>query len=269
MSSAEQRRERGPFIAKDLREGRYELSEGHPIYCEAADGQHGSMTLIGSLLLATDPDVEEAGVDIGFTGEDPGTLRAPDVAIGNVPTRPGWVRGAPALGVEYAGTRTDEADLQKKIGELLANGTRLVWVARLVGPRRVEVYEKDQPVRIESLGGELRAPGILRNAVPVAALFDRRAAFEVTLRNLLQRKGYADLDAVLEQGREEGREQGREEGREQGREEGAKQALLAAIETLCEVLAIPLGPEQKAELSAARAADLRRKLERLRAERAW
>jgi hypothetical protein len=40
----------------------------------------------------------------------------------------------------------------------------------------------------------LRAPGILRNPVPVEAPFDRSAAHEVTLRNLLQRRGYEGLE---------------------------------------------------------------------------
>jgi hypothetical protein len=42
----------------------------------------------------------------------------------------------------------------------------------------------------------LTAPGILRNPVAVRALYDRDAAHEAVLRNLLQRHGYQDLDAV-------------------------------------------------------------------------
>jgi Uma2 family endonuclease len=90
-------------------------------------------------VLDTDPTVEEAGVDTGFSAE-PNALRAPDIAIGNVPDAPGWVRGSPPLAVEYADTGQDEQDLQTKIAELLKAGTRFVWVVRLVGPRRVEVY---------------------------------------------------------------------------------------------------------------------------------
>lgn len=40
------------------------------------------------------------------------------------------------------------------------------------------------------------------------ALYDPAAAHEAALRNLLQRRGYADLDAVLEKGWEKGREEG-------------------------------------------------------------
>jgi len=46
----------------------------------------------------------------------------------------------------------------------------------------------------------------------VEALYDPDAAHETALRNLLQRCGYPDLDAVREEGRKEGWEKGREEG---------------------------------------------------------
>jgi len=42
----------------------------------------------------------------------------------------------------------------------------------------------------------------------VEALYDPDAARESALRNLLQRLGYADLDAVREEGWEKGKEEG-------------------------------------------------------------
>nr|VFJ77024.1 MAG: hypothetical protein BECKFW1821C_GA0114237_11148 [Candidatus Kentron sp. FW] len=87
---------------------------------------------------------------------------------------------------------------------MLAAGTRYIWVVRLMGPQRVEVHTKDAPMRILSATDTLEAPGILRNPVPVQALFDRKEAHRVTLRNLLQREGYEDLEAVLREGRTEG-----------------------------------------------------------------
>ena len=86
--------------------------------------------LVGGLALATDPAVDSAGVDTGYAA-DAYTLRAPDLAVGNVPDAPGWVKGAPPLAVEYADTGQDELDLPVKIRELLSAGTRLVWVVRL------------------------------------------------------------------------------------------------------------------------------------------
>jgi hypothetical protein len=88
---------------------------------------------------------------------------------------------------------------------LLDAGTKWVWVVRLTGPRRVEVHELGKDVVVKSIGDELLAPGVLQNPVRAEALWDRAAAHEGTLRNLLQRAGYASLDAVREEGREEGR----------------------------------------------------------------
>jgi hypothetical protein len=51
----------------------------------------------------------------------------------------------------------------------------------------------------------LHAPGILKNPVPIDALYDREAAHEQTLKNLLQRKGYESLDAVTAKGVDIGR----------------------------------------------------------------
>ncbi len=195
----------GPFYADQIRDGDYyELSDGHAIECMPAGRDHTGPNVSGAEVLDTDPDVEWSGVDAGYSPE-PGTLRAPDVAVGApVGEGPGWIPGAPPLAVEYAGAGQDEAKLQEKIKDLLAAGTRFIWVVRLLGPRRVEVYEPDEPVRILQAGKELRAPGILRNPVPVEALYDREAAHEVVLRNLLHRRGYENLDSVRREGRAEG-----------------------------------------------------------------
>jgi hypothetical protein len=57
-------------------------------------------------------------------------------------------------------------------------------------------------------GEELVAPGVLRNPVLVEALYDPEASRRAALRNLLQREGYENLEAVRNEGREEGREEG-------------------------------------------------------------
>jgi len=202
----------GPFLAEHLRSGDpYELADGHPVECLPGGGRHSRANLTGGLALGTDPGVDEAGVDTGYT-PDPKNLRAPDIAVGNVPDRPGWVEGAPPLAVEYADTGQDEQDLRDKVATLLAAGTRYVWVVRMVGPRRVEVHEPGKASRELYPGDRLEAPGILRNALPVDALYDPDTARETALRNLLQRHGYADLDAVRSEGRNEGLSEGRSEG---------------------------------------------------------
>jgi hypothetical protein len=154
-------------------------------------------------VLASDPAVQDVGVDTGFS-PSPDILRAPDLAVGEIPDQPGWVQGAPPLAVEYADTGQDEADLPVKIQELLAAGTRYVWVVRLTGPRRVEIHQPGQVVRIANPGEQLEAPGILANPVPVEALYDREAARQVIFRNLLQRQGYASLEDVRAEGEVEG-----------------------------------------------------------------
>ena len=198
----------GPFRAEQLRDGdRYELANGHPIYCAPAGRDHAGPNATGAALLDSDPDVQWTGVDAGYS-PDPGTLRAPDVSVATPGGDGGWIPGVPLLALEYAARGQSETELRAKIADLLGHGTRLVWVVRLVGPRRVEVHAPGRPMQTLGIGEELLAPGILRNPVAVAALFDRAAAQETILRNLLQRQGYANLEAIRAEGREEGREEG-------------------------------------------------------------
>lgn len=184
-------------------------------------GRGSRANLLGGSVLDSDPAVEEAGIDTGYSPTSD-TLRAPDVAVGNVPNTPGWVQGAPPLAVEYADTGQDEKELAIKISELLAAGTRMVWVVHLSGPRRVEVHESGQILRLVGPGEELTAPGILQNPVPVNALYDRQAAHAVTFRNLLQRQGYRDLDEI--------RGEGRQEGRQEGQQQALRESILAVLQ---------------------------------------
>jgi hypothetical protein len=202
----------GPFHADQLRPGApYELSHGHPILCLPTGGRGSRATGVGADVLASDPAVESVGLDTGFS-PSPDTLRAPDISIGDIPDAPGWVQGTPHLAVEYADTGQDENDLAVKIQELLAAGTRFLWVVRLTGPRRVEVHQPGLAMRIANPGEELHAPGVLANPVPVEALYDRKVARDVVLRNLLQRQGYASLEAVEAEGEARGRIEGEAQG---------------------------------------------------------
>ncbi|MEZ4449759.1 MAG: Uma2 family endonuclease [Nannocystaceae bacterium] len=211
----------GPFQASQIREGDpYELSNGHAIRCMTAGGRHGRAHSAGDRALATDPAVAgQVGVDVGITWGDEKNLRAPDLVVGVVQAEPGWQRVFPPLAVEYADGGQDEAELQQKIGELLAGGTRLVWVVRLVGILRVEEYGVDRPMRQFLVGESLTAPGILRNPVPVEALVDPAAADAVALRNLLQAHGYDGLEGVEARERE-------------ARSAGQREALITGLETV-------------------------------------
>jgi Uma2 family endonuclease len=211
----------GPFRADQLRSGDpYELSNGHPVRCLPTGSRGGRATNVGGGVLASDPAVQDVGVDVGFS-PSPEILRAPDLSVGEMPDQPGWVQGAPALAVEYADTGQDEEELQAKIRELFAAGTRYLWVVRLNGPRRVEVHQPGQKLRIANAGEQLEAAGILANPVPVEALWDREAARQVIFRNLLQRQGYASLDQV--------RTEGETHGRVEGEIQGLRKAVVAVL----------------------------------------
>ncbi len=254
---------KGPFRADQIRSGDpYELSNGHAVQCMTTGGRGARANLLGGSVLDTDPAVEEAGVDAGYSPSSD-TLRAPDVAVGNVPNLPGWVAGAPPLAVEYADTGQDEKELAQKISELLAAGSRWVWVVRLSGPRRVEIHERGQEMRLVRPDQELTAPGILQNPVPVNALYDREAAHAVTFRNLLQRQGYRDLDEIRGEGRDEGRREGRQEGKQEGRQEGQQQALRESILAVLQARGLRIDDAARTALEAiVDRVDLRRHLDR-------
>ena len=198
-SGASQPASQGPFRADQLQSGdSYELSHGHPVRCLPTGGRGSKATSVGDRVLASDPAVRDVGVDTGFSLA-PDTLRAPDLSVAEIPDQPGWVQGVPPLAVEYADTGQDEGELAVKIQDLLAAGTRFIWVVRLTGPRRVEIYEPGKNVRVAHPGEELQAPGILANPIQVEALYDGDLSWEVVFRNLLQRKGYDSLEAVQAQ----------------------------------------------------------------------
>jgi hypothetical protein len=239
----------GPYRADDIRPGEpYELSDGYKIACMGT-GQRGSRSNgSGFMVLDSDPEAPPAGVDAGVSPV-PSMLRAPDVAVGGLANEPGWATTAPPLCVEYADRGQDEPELQKKIVELLRCGTRFVWVVRLTGLRRVEVYEPGKAMRTALPGDELEAPGILKNAVPIDALYDREVAHHHTLKNLLQREGYQDLEAV--------------------KDEGLRVGLRLAIEDLCEMLAIAPTPEQSTTLGTMDVAALQALRARIKREHRW
>ena len=187
----------GPFRVEQLSPGdHYELSNGNPIRCSPTGGSGARGTIAAARVIDSDPAVESAGVRAGFQF-GPKTLRAPDVSVG-VPDLPGWVKGVPPLAVEIADRGQDEAELQEKIGQLLEAGTQVVWVVRMQPPRHVEVHRVGAPMGRAYVGQMLTAPGILKNPIPVAALWDRKVAHEVTLHNLLERRGIESLERLRE-----------------------------------------------------------------------
>lgn len=195
-----QREPVGPYRASLIREGDHrEVSRGYPVLTSPAGGRHSSGTLYGGAIVDSDPATPGAGVDLGFSS-DQTNLRAPDVAVTPHTDAEGWVSEYPPLAIEYAGRYQREDELQDKISDLLAGGTAVLWVVRLTGDRHVEIHQPGQPMRIARPGEDLVAPGILAAPIRVEALWDREAAHDHTLRNLLRRRGFADLDAVMASG---------------------------------------------------------------------
>ena len=246
MRSRAHRDSPGPFRAEQIHsDDPYELSDGHLIECFPTGGSGSGPNQLGASVVGWDPAVNEAGVDTGYSPHSK-MLRAPDVAIGNVPGEPGWVPGAPDLAIEYADVGQDEKKLQQKITDLLAAGTKFLWVVRLVGVRRVEAHEPNKPMRTVLPGQYLVAEGVLKNPVLVESLYDRSYAERATLTNLIQRQGYESLEAVLAEGRKEGHKEGRKEGREEGR-------LIEARSVLRRIVVLrgfTLGAEQQIRIEA-------------------
>ena len=252
----------GPYRVGDIREeSPYELSNGHRIECMSSGPRHARTNLQGGKVLDSDPDAPSAGVDPGYTFGD-AHLRAPDVGVGGLPDASGFSTEVPPLIVEYADVGQDERELARKVDEFQTAGTRYIWVVRLTGPLRVQVYELDDrgrrlKPRLVAGDGTLTAPGVLRNPVPVKALVDRDAANAATLRNLLNRVGYESLESLEVQKFEEGREEGRET------------ELRGAVVDMCELLGVAMDPNRQAALDAMRAPALRELKATLKATRAW
>ncbi len=144
---------------------RYELVKGELRTMSPSGFEHGAVVVNLTFLLTGHVKAHELGVVVGAeTGfkisSDPDTVRAPDIAfvcreriVAAGVTRKFW-SGAPDLAVEVLspGDRVNEID--EKVAEWLAAGTRLVWV---VNPRlrNVTIYRSLTDVRVLTEGEEL------------------------------------------------------------------------------------------------------------------
>lgn len=137
------------------------------------------LRLSTALLLNTDPAVEWAGTASEMVA-GPRTLVQGDSG------KSSWITQPPPMAVELADDDCDESDLEQKIHELIGGGVRVLWVARLGGPRRVEVYVPGQSPRNVSIERSLTASGILSRPIPALALFSRDVALEQVLHRQLE-----------------------------------------------------------------------------------
>jgi Uma2 family endonuclease len=144
--------------------------------------QHGRVTAeLGSRIYAC---ASERGLGITVIGTgfllsvDPPTVRGPDVAFvaaenlpgGSIPQ--GFLTTAPHLAVEVVSPSNTAAEIQEKVLEYLANGTRLVWVVDPV-TRSVAAYRSREDIRLLTEGDVLEGADVLPGfRVTIAELFE-------------------------------------------------------------------------------------------------
>ena len=160
-----------------------ELVEGEIIEMSKPSGLHGQITMLLSLKIAN--HVVENGLGIvtaaetGFIlernpdGRD--TVRALDIAFLSSASVPAvlpdhLVDIAPDLAVEVISPSNKVADMHRKIRQLLAAGTALIWIVHPV-TRTVEVHTRSGAITLEGddmLSGGDVLPGF---EIPVREIF--------------------------------------------------------------------------------------------------
>lgn len=158
----------------------YELDAGILVREPRPARPHGTaVVLMGKHLV--DYALEHGGVVTTATGyvlgEDPDTLRGPDVAY----TREdpalyggdadGFIRGAPDLAVEVLSPSNRWTDIRRKIDQYFAAGARMVWI---VDPQSKSVTVHPSADRSHTIGpdGTLEGDRVLPGLrLPVAELF--------------------------------------------------------------------------------------------------
>lgn len=150
---------------------KYELVEGELIRMPPSGGEHGYLANNASSLLRTHVKARDLGVVCGAeTGfilkRSPDTVRAPDAAFiakARIPAegipRTYWPF-APDLAVEVVSPNDRFDEVQEKIVEYFAAGTRLVWVV-LPKTRTVLVYRSFHEVRSLGVNDELNGEDVV------------------------------------------------------------------------------------------------------------
>ena len=172
------------FMALPDDGNRYELVKGELINLGNSGALHGYIAIILSAALFALVTSRKLGVlldsSTAFTMKN-GNKRSPDIAffakerlqgLEELPT--GFLEGAPDLVVEILSPGNTVAEIEDKIAEYFANGTRLLWVIS-PGQHYVLVYRSGyEPQRLLTSGdfleGEDVVPGF---TFPVADLFQK------------------------------------------------------------------------------------------------
>jgi Uma2 family endonuclease len=161
--------------------GRCELVRGERVMMSPAGYEHGDVAarILAYLFVFVRQNhlgtvtAAETGFQIG---EDPDTVRAPDVGficadrVPRVRTR-GYLMGPPDLAVEVVSLGDRAGELLTKVQEWLAAGCRVVWVAD-PSSRTVSVYRNSHETAILTITDELTDAELLPGFhLPVADVF--------------------------------------------------------------------------------------------------
>lgn len=160
---------------------RVELVRGRIVRDQLPGARHGHLTvkLAGWIdVYASERGIGVTLAEVGFVlSVDPPTVRGPDVAFIAAERLPpegvpvGFWRTAPDLAVEIVSPSNRAAEIQEKVLEYLAAGSRLVWV---VDPatRSVATYRSRKDIRLLTEGDVLEGDDVLPGfRLPISELF--------------------------------------------------------------------------------------------------
>lgn len=138
---------------------RTELVRGRVVREPQPAFEHGRVQVVVAGILQRyvsehEPDMVCVGTIGVITEEERHTVRGPDLAVvrkGRVKElhRSGFLRGGPDLAVEIVSPSNRAGDIQEKVAEYLAAGSRLVWV----------IYPQTRTVAVHPSPGEARFLG--------------------------------------------------------------------------------------------------------------
>ena len=157
------------------------VSEEYGVDMAPVSKEHGEVAgnISGNFYIySRQSGVGRVGVEIGYlVSLDPDTVRAPDISFtlglrgeGRA-ERPGFVPGAPDIAIEVVSPGDTAAELEQKVGEYLAAGSRRVWVV-YPSSRRVMVYRTDGTAMSYSDDAAIEDPELLPGfSLPLAEIF--------------------------------------------------------------------------------------------------
>lgn len=148
---------------------RYELVKGELLTMSPAGEEHGAIALALGAELYAYVKANKLGLvyaaETGFKLEsNPDTVLAPDVSfiarerVGQISKK--YREGAPDLAVEVISPNESPSKIEKKVGQWLQLGARVVWVVNSQS-RSVTVYRPDGTINVLSESDELTGDDVV------------------------------------------------------------------------------------------------------------